>query len=123
MIHPELLRDKGVVIVSPSGKLEQTDFEELAYLVNPYIEKHGEINGMMILASDFPGWEDFAALVSHIRFVEDHQTRVKRVAVVSDDDILSLLPKLADHFVEAEVQHFPFAQREQAMSWLESSGT
>lgn len=123
MIHAELLRDKGIVIVSPTGKLEEADFEKLAYLVDPYIEQHGGINGVMILASDFPGWADFTALVSHIRFVEDHQARVKRVAVVSDDDILSLLPKLADHFVEAKVQHFPFAQREQAMSWLESSRT
>ena len=120
MIHPELLRDKGIVIVSPAGELQETDFEQLRHLVDPYIERYGGLNGVMILASDFAGWADFASLVSHIRFVDEHQTKVKRVAVVTDDDMLSLLPKLADHFVEAEVRHFPFAQREQAMSWLET---
>jgi len=121
VIHPELLRDKGIVIVSPTGKLVKADFEQLTYLVDPYIQEYGGLNGVMILASDFPGWEDFATLVSHIRFVEDHQARIKRVAVVGDDDVLALLPKLADHFVDAEVQYFSFAQREQAMSWLNGS--
>ena len=100
---------------------EKTDFEQLSLLVDPYIEEHGKLNGVMVLASDFSGWEDLSTLASHIQFIDEHHEKVARVAVVTDDNILSLLPGLGKHFVSAEVKHFPFKQREQAEAWLEQA--
>lgn len=42
----------------------------------------------MIQAGSFPGWESFAALVSHMRFVRDHHRSIGKVAAVSDSIIL-----------------------------------
>jgi hypothetical protein len=61
MIHAELLRDQGILILTPEGPLQQADFEALAQLVDPYIETEGELQGVLIATESFPGWADFAA--------------------------------------------------------------
>jgi hypothetical protein len=118
MIEAKLFRDDGVVEIFPEGSLTASDFEQVAALVDPYIEQQGRLKGLMIVAYRFPGWESFAALAQHIRFVREHEKQVKRIATVSDGVTLSLLPELAKHFVEAEVRHFPFEERDAAFEWL-----
>lgn len=80
MINAQLLREEGLLIVSPVHKLEATDFDRLRLLVDPYIEAHGEIKGLLIDAESFPGWEDFSGLLEHLRFVRDYQQRIRQVA-------------------------------------------
>ena len=123
MIHYELLRERGVLTLKPEGALRAEDFVALAGTVDPYIEQHGQLNGLMIEAGSFPGWKDFAALVSHLRFIRDHHRRIRRIAVVSDSKLLALAPKLASHFVSAEVRTFDVADRAAALAWLESGST
>jgi SpoIIAA-like len=118
MIHEQLLRDQGILIVTPQGPLEKSDFERLAAEVDPYIEAKGGLRGLMIQAKAFPGWSDFGALVSHLRFVRNHERHITRIAAVSDSAILSILPLIAAHFVHAEVKHFEFDERERALAWL-----
>jgi len=120
MIHPELLKDKGILIVRPQGPLRAEDFATLGALVDPYLEQHGALAGLMIDAPSFPGWDDFAALVSHLRFVRDHHRRIRRVAVVSDSALLAAGPKIASHFVAAELKTFPCAERAVALAWIEA---
>ena len=120
MIHYELLRSQGVLTLKPEGALRAEDFVTLASAVDPYIEQHGELNGLMIEAQSFPGWDDFAALVSQVRFVRDHHRRIRRIAVVSDSKLLAVAPKLASHFVSAEVRGFETADRAAALAWLQS---
>jgi hypothetical protein len=50
MIESELLRDKGVLIVSPGGPLAASDFEHLGEEVDPYIEQNGRLHGLMVYA-------------------------------------------------------------------------
>lgn len=118
MIEAQLFRDEGVAEVFPSGTLKAVDFEQLAALVDPFVEANGGLKGLMIVADRFPGWDSFAALAGHIRFVREHHRLIRRIAVVSDGVTLSLLPQLAKHFVQAEVRHFAFVEREAAMAWL-----
>lgn len=118
MLKHELLSDKGILIVTPEGPLEQADFEAIARVADPYIESNGALNGLMIYTESFPGWNDFSGLVSHIRFVKDHQKAIKKVAAVTDSGFLSILPGIADHFVKAEIRHFEYDDRDDAMEWL-----
>ena len=120
MIRHELLRDRGILVLEPQGRLQASDFSALAEVVDPYIEQHGGLNGLMILAPSFPGWEDFAALSSHLRFVRDHHRKIRRVALVSDSAVLAVAPKIASHFVSAEVRTFEAAEVAAALAWLES---
>ncbi|MCG6900088.1 MAG: STAS/SEC14 domain-containing protein [Gammaproteobacteria bacterium] len=118
MINAKLLREESLLVVSPEDKLESTDFERLRLLVDPYIEAHGELKGLLIDAETFPGWEDFASLLEQLRFVRDYQQRIQQVAAVTDNGFLAILPKVADYFAAAEVRHFNYQDRDQALCWL-----
>jgi len=119
MISHELLEGAGILIVSPQGPLESADFENLVKQVDPYLEQKGQLNGLMIQTESFPGWHDFGALISHLRFVRGHHQQIKKVAAVSDSTFLTIMPKVAQHFVRAEVRHFDYDERGAALAWLQ----
>lgn len=113
----EVLEDSGVLVVEPDGELEAEDFERIAATVDPYIDKVGDLSGLVIVANEFPGWENFTAFTTHLRFLRDHQARIRRVGVVTDSHFLSNVPKVAGPLLEAEVKQFPSKQRRAAIRW------
>jgi hypothetical protein len=117
MLHHELNEEQGILMVTPEAPLAKSDFEELARVVDPYIEKQGSLAALVIEAQSFPGWENFAGLVSHLRFVRDHHRKIQCVAVISDSKLLSVAPHVASHFVAAEIKQFPAAERQAALNW------
>jgi hypothetical protein len=118
MIDYELLKAEGILILRPQGRLEAADFEKVAHEIDPWIEANGKFHGLMIDAAAFPGWKDFAALVAHLRFIREHHKKIERIAVVSDSSFLAVAPKIASHFVQADLRHFSDSQREEALAWL-----
>lgn len=110
--------DRSLVVVRPTAPLDREDFVRLAKAVDPLIEATGGLAGVIIEASSFPGWDDFAALVSHFRFVRDHHKHVKRIAVVTDSPIGELAEKLVAHFVSADVKRFPADEAAVAEHWI-----
>src|SRR4029079_16267 len=120
MLRHELLSDKRILVLQPDGPLQAADFERVAREIDPFIEKGGDLAGLMIEAAHPPGWDNFASFATHLRFVRDHHRRVRRIAVVTDSSLLSAAPKLAGHFVSAEVKTFPAGGGEARPAWLES---
>ena len=120
MIHFELLRDRNILIITPDGPLEEADFERLASEVDPFIASKGKLAGVMVYTRSFPGWRSFGAFVSHLKFVGDHHRQIERIAAVTDSRFLKIMPRIAEHFVQAKIRHFDFAQKDQALAWLET---
>jgi len=120
MIEVKLNEDTGIVTVVPSAPLNKEDFKHLANEVDPYIEKEGKLNGLIIQVKSFPGWEDFAGLISHLQFVREHHKKIEKVAAVSDGRIVSIMPKIVDHFVNAKVKYFPYENLDEAIMWVQS---
>ena len=120
MLNFELDRAASILIIKPIGPLESADFEKLAQEVDPYIEENGKLNGLMIYAKSFPGWDDFAAFLSHIKFVKTHYQKIKKIAAVTDSSFLSIMPQVANHFVQAEVRHFDYDDKDAALNWLKT---
>ena len=118
MIHFELNRDQKILSITPEGPLKSEDFQKLAAAVDPVIADGGDLKGLLIDAPAFPGWSGFADMVSHMTFVKDHQRHIQRIAVVSDNGFLSVMPRVASHFVQGEVRHFAAGQKEEALAWL-----
>jgi tRNA U38,U39,U40 pseudouridine synthase TruA len=114
----ELIEDEGVLILQPKGELEAADFERLSTEVDAYIDKAGELNGLMIVAEHFPGWDDFSALSAHVRFVKDHHRKIRRVAVVTNDRLVSAMPRIASRFVDAKIRAFQMTERDEALLWV-----
>jgi hypothetical protein len=121
MLEFELDRTTGILILKPIGPLESADFEKLVREVDPYLEEKGNLNGLMIYTKSFPGWENFASFLSHIKFVKNHHRKVKKIAAVTGSGVLSIMPQVAKHFVQAEVRHFDYKDKDTAMNWLETT--
>jgi hypothetical protein len=117
----DLNEDQGVLILQPKGELEAADFERVGAELDPYLEKTGQLNGLMIVAEHFPGWDDFSALSSHLRFVKEHQAKIRRIALVTNDRLVSAIPRFASRFISAEARAFPMSDRDDALLWVSSN--
>jgi len=120
MLNYELNRTEGILILKPMGPLESTDFEKLAGEVDPYIIENGTLNGLMIYTKSFPGWDNFAAILSHIKFVKNHHQKIKKIAAVTGSGFLSIMPQVANHFIRADVRHFDYDDKDTALNWLKA---
>ena len=120
MLKYELNRTEGILILQPVGPLESTDFEKLVQEVDPYIKETGKLKGLMIYVKSFPGWDNFAAFLSHMKFVKNHHQKVKKIAAVTGSGFLSIMPQVANHFIQAEVRHFDYGDKDAALDWLKA---
>lgn len=118
MIDVDIDAEHSVALVRPKTPLDKSDFAELAKKIDPQIDAAGDLAGLIIDAPAFPGWDGFGALITHLRFVRDHQKHVRKVALVTDSPIGDLAEPLASHFVSAQIKHFPAGQTAAAKDWI-----
>ena len=118
MLSVEIDKINGVAILEPDGPLSKDDFVHAAKVIDPYIEKTDQFNGLLIHTKSFPGWESFAGLSSHLRFVQEHHKKVSRVALSTDSVIGNFAEAIASHFVNAEIKLFSYEELEQAKDWV-----
>lgn len=107
----------GVLKIEISAPLTSENFEILSHKIDTWIDKDGKLNGLVIHAREFRGWEDIGSFISHIEFIKNHHQKIGRVALCADGLVPNLMPLLAKHFVKAEVKHFPANQLDQATTW------
>jgi len=117
MIDTEWLRENAVLAVHPKGPVDNSDFEQVGALVDPVIERNGRLEGLMVDARGFAGWDDTRALLAHLRFVNAHIDRVARIAVVGDQWWLRAAPAM-EPFHGTPVRVFAAAEEEAAKAWL-----
>jgi hypothetical protein len=118
MLKIDLNQATRTVLLEPEGHLTKQDFQSLAQQVDPFINASGDLNGVLVHASKFPGWDGFASLVAHIQFVNGHHKHVKKVALCTDASFGALVEKLGAHFVSAEIKVFPYNELNQAKQWI-----
>jgi len=118
-----LIPDAGVIVVEIKQALRAQDFDALSYTADMWIESHGSLQGLVIHAREFPGWENFGSLLRHIRFVRNHHREVKKIAFAADSKLATLAPKIAEHFVKAEVKSFGYDELDRATAWAGSSAS
>ena len=112
-----------IAVLEPEGSLSKNDFESAANIIDPYIEDNNQLIGLIIHTKSFPGWDSFAALISHLRFVREHHKKISRVAFSTDSVIGKFAESVARHFINAEIKNFSHQELRKAKSWIvESSG-
>jgi len=121
MIEHRLDPELSILHVVPHSALEQEDFAQLAATVDPYIERTGDLRGLILEVSKFPGWESLGAMAAHFRFVRDHHKRIRKIAVITNSAMGNMAETLAAHFVDAKIKHFPAGDLESARHWITSS--
>ncbi len=118
MIHVELDEATGIAVLKPDGALSEKDFEAASGVIDPYIEKSGKLEGLIIFTRKFPGWESFGSLIKHLKFVKEHHKKLSHVAIVTDSVLGNFAEKIVSHFVSAEIKHFAFDEFGKAQSWI-----
>ncbi|MEO7110819.1 MAG: STAS/SEC14 domain-containing protein [Polyangiaceae bacterium] len=119
-ISYRLLPEHGIVVVELKSALRAEDFDALSATVDSWLEAHAELRGIVIHAREFPGWENFAAFVHQIRFVRDHHREIHRVAVAAGGVAANIAPRLAEHFIKAEIKHFDYDALDEALAWVKA---
>ena len=118
MIEHTLDAEHSILYLRPKSALARDDFVQLAKAVDPYIDKTGGLDGLIIEATTFPGWESLGAMAAHFRFVRDHHKRIKKIGLVTDSALGNVAEHLASHFVLAEIRHFSAGELEAAKQWV-----
>ena len=120
MIKTEIISPNALRITVPV-KLKVDDFRQIAPQVDSIIRQFGKIR-LLIDASQFDGWENIAALENHAAFVESHQQRVERIAVVVAHDWQHWIVGMMRIFVHPEVKAYGQGQESEALQWIASGG-
>lgn len=118
MLHVTVEQEKKIALLEPDSALSKDDFDEAVKLIDPFIEEHGKLNGLIIHTESFPGWNSFGALVSHLKFVKNHHKKVSRIAFATDSAVGDLAEHIGSHFISAEVKHFPYRSLHEAKAWI-----
>ena len=111
----------GIAVLQPDGELSAEDFKSASNIIDPYIESTGKLKGLIIHVQSFPGWDSFAALISHLKFIKEHHKQVSHIALVTDSPIGGFAENIASHFVSAEIKNFAFSELDAAEKWILST--
>ena len=72
MLSVTINKASSIAMLEPDGPLSKDDFQAAAARIDPFIETNGELKGLLIYTRQFPGWDSFAALTSHLKFIKEH---------------------------------------------------
>lgn len=111
------------LLVTPEGRLTESDFESLKRTFDARVAASGSTPNLVIHARAFPGWADFGGLVGHLAFVRDHHRLIRKIALVSDARILDIAPQVARTFLRADIRHFPADRLTDALAWVAAPET
>jgi hypothetical protein len=120
MLTYEILHEDEIIVLEPQGPLSRGDFSQLATDIDHYLAQNKRLRRLLVHSREFPGWEDLAGLMSHLRFVGEYHQQIERVALVSDSTVAALAPKLVELFINAEVENFDYQEKDRALEWLRS---
>ena len=118
MLNYRLNKDDAIMTLRPNGPLNPQDFERIAAKIDPFIKDHGQLNGIIIEANEFPGWQGVDGFLDHLKFVREHYNDVAKVATVSNSVLLSQLPKVMDLFASTKLRGFEDGQAAEARRWI-----
>ncbi len=96
MIESSLDTARSILYVRPKSALAEEDFVQLAKTVDPFIQSAGDLAGLILEITAFPGWDSLGAMAAHFRFVRDHHKHIRKVAVVTDAPLGTVALRLGD---------------------------
>ena len=121
MLKVDLDEKESIAILEPSGALCENDFGLAVKAIDPFIEKTGKLEGIIIYVESFPGWDSFSALLKHLKFIKEHHKKVSSVAFVTNSAMGGVAEHVGSHFVNAKIKNFSFDELEDAKKWILSN--
>jgi len=118
MLTYRIEEEEGIVLIELSGAITRADLEALTRDVDGYLARKGAIRGLIVHTRSFPRWQDLSSFLKDMRFVLAHQSRILRVASVTNSPLLMLVHGIMRHLFSAEIRHFPYGDVEAARKWI-----
>jgi hypothetical protein len=115
-MHKIIPEEGNVMRVDASGRLTQSDYDQLIPNWEAFIARHGRVR-LLFVMHDFHGWDPHAAW-DDFRFGIEHQKSVERIAMVGEKKWQQWMTKIASWFVRADVRYFDASQEDQAERWI-----
>ena len=107
-----------VLKVRPDGPITNEDVATLSRTADDYLATHPTIVGVIVHALSFPGFAGVSAFADYVRFIADHHTHVRRLALVTNSALAPIAEFVANHMAGLEMRPFPFAEEAAALAWL-----
>lgn len=117
MITISAIDENSIKVIMPR-KIQQNDFIELSTTVDLLIQEHKTIK-LLIDAHDFWGWESFAAFKNHLGFVKQHQSKVAKIALMTNKKWQKILASIVQLLLHPELKIFNTDEENQAKQWLD----
>jgi len=113
----ELTRE-WVLVMRPQGAVSREELQTKARLLTSWMLGRGALRGMVLNLEQLSKPADTAALLDHLRLMQQGHEHIRRVAPVvdADRDVTSRLAQIFDH---AEVRPFSPAHERAAITWCE----
>ncbi len=118
MLNINIDEENRIATLEPSAELSKADFTSAARIIDQYLAGSGKLNGVIIHVKTFPGWDSFAALVAHLKFIKEHHERITHLAFVTDSPIGIFAEHIGSHFINAKVKKFNFSEFDKAVEWI-----
>lgn len=107
-----------VVGYSLSGEVTDEEFTQAASELKDDIAREGQIRVLFRLRDIAP--KSFVtALKDRFQFIQEHNERIERIALVSDDTAAGLLGKVADLLPDTKLKTFSHDDEPTAWAWIE----
>jgi len=119
MINIHYDKEQRIIYATVHGQITHQDVHEnVENVVEKILSEVEYINGVLIDAIEFTGWESLAAFAEHINFVQEKHQYIKRVAIVVEDQWQRLIATLTTMIDKTEVKTFDLDQKDQASEWI-----
>jgi hypothetical protein len=118
MLNTTLNEKEAIATLQPEGALSVEDFDQAVKIIDPFLEQGGKLKGLIIYTKSFPGWDSFASLARHLKFVKNHHRKITHLAFVTDSVIGDIVEKIGSYFVAADVKTFTYKQLAEAKKWI-----
>jgi len=116
MIKTEIISPNALKIMVPV-KLQADDFGQIAPQIDSLIGQYGKIR-LLIDASGFNGWENIAAFENHAGFIQNHQQKVERIAIIAAHDWQHWLIGAVRMFIHPDVRTYDKSHEDDALQWI-----
>ena len=121
MIELELDKVTGVAKIKLIFPLEKKNFSKIVKIIDSYIKDNGNLKGLIIYSEHFPRWKNFKAILSHVKFVENHHKNIRKIAAITHSQVLNIVFDLIQPLLKADLRHYDFNKADDALTWILSS--
>ena len=107
-----------VLLIEVKNNLSTEDFAALSKVIDPYYEKHKELNGIILNSKKFPYWKGVENRREYISFAQNYHYKTRKVAICMGGFFPKLLPSLARRFIQPELKNFGYKKIDAANHWI-----